>query len=93
MSGIILFIRSHSPFWMFFKIAAKKKDKMPIWCNISVLPSVMLNFMSRPSVLKILNSISDIKKAKHKALTYCIEDDSQLNYNFCIFSLILRKFP
>ena len=52
---------SHPPFWMVFKMAAKANDKMTIRCNISLLPHVMLTFVSRPSLFKILNYISDIK--------------------------------
>ena len=48
------------PFWMVFKRAAKAKDKMPIWCYIRLLPSVMLTFMNGSSIFKILNPISDI---------------------------------
>ena len=51
------YLGSHSPFMDGFKMAAMKKDKMPILCNISLLPSVMLTFMSGPFISKILNSI------------------------------------
>ena len=55
------YLGSHPPFWMVFKIAAKKKDKKPIWCNFSLLSSVILTFMSTPTIFKILNSSFDIK--------------------------------
>ena len=42
----------HRLFWMVFKMATKAKDKMSTWCNIRLLPSVMLTFMSRPSIFK-----------------------------------------
>ena len=72
-SGIILFIEatliknqdvntryfgSHPPFRMVFKMSAK--DKMLIWCNISLLLSVL----SRPSILRS-SLLFLILKAKH----------------------------
>ena len=57
-----------------FKMADTKKDKMPIYCNISLLPSVMLTFMSGPAIFKILNSNYNIYIyiAIHKVLVYFI---------------------
>ena len=59
------YLESHPPFLMVFKMATKKKDKMFMWCNISLLPSVILIFMSRPSIFNTHNSISN-KSAKYK---------------------------
>ena len=54
------YLGSYPPFWMVFKMAAVKKDKTPIMCNISLLQSVMNTFMSRTFISKTLNFISDI---------------------------------
>ena len=80
-------------FGWFFIWPLKKKVKMPIWCNSSLLSSAMLTFMSRPSILKILNSISQILKAKRKILTYYMQDGCQFELQFCIFSLLLNEVP
>ena len=57
-------------------MAAKKKDEMPVFCNASLLSSIMHTLMDRPSTLKILNYISDIKN-KYKVLICYIQDDRQ----------------
>ena len=59
------------PFMMVSRWPPLKKDKVPIYCNVSLLPSVMLTFMSGPSIFKILNSMSDIK-SKHQTIIYSI---------------------
>ena len=59
--NITRYLGSHPPFRMVFKMVAMEKDKMPLLCNISLLPSVTFNCMSEPSIFKTLNSISDIK--------------------------------
>ena len=53
------YLGTHPPFCMVSKMATKTKDKMSIWCNISLLLSAMLTFMSKPSTFKIFNSISN----------------------------------
>ena len=55
------YLGSYPPFWMVFKMAAVKKHKLHTKCNIALLPSVMLTCMSRISISKTLNFISDIK--------------------------------
>ena len=54
-------------------MAAIKKDKLVILCNISILVTGMLTFMGETSTFKILNSISDFKNVKHKVLKYYIQ--------------------
>ena len=56
------YLGSYPPFWLVFKMAAVKNDKMAILCNINLLPSVMLTFMSRTSISKTINFSSDNKK-------------------------------
>ena len=56
------YLGSYPPFWMVFKMAAMKKDKMPILCHMNLLPSGMLTFLSRTSIFKTLNFISGIKR-------------------------------
>ena len=54
----IRYLGSYPPFGMVFKVAAmKKKDKMPIKCNICILPSVLPTFMRRTSIIKTLDFI------------------------------------
>ena len=52
---------SHPPLWTVFKMAALKNGKIPIEVNISPISSFRLDFFSRTTIFKILNSISDIK--------------------------------
>ena len=49
------------PFGWFQDGCHEKKTKCLEMCNISLLPSVMLTFMSGPAIFKILNPISEIK--------------------------------
>ena len=60
-----------------FQDGRHEKDKIPIYCNISLLPSVMITFMSGPAIFKILSSICDIYIAGHKVLTNFIQYDSK----------------
>ena len=54
------YLGSFPPFWIVFKRwPPSKTDKLLIKCNISLLPSVMLTFMSR--TFKTLNFISVIE--------------------------------
>ena len=55
---------SYPPFWMILKMTAVEKYKMPIKHNISLFLSFTLTFMSRTSIFKTLNFISDIKARK-----------------------------
>ena len=50
-----------SYFGRFSRCQPRKKTKRLYSVKISLLPSVMFTFMSRPSIFKIDNSISDIK--------------------------------
>ena len=67
-------------------MAAMKKDEMPIYCYVSLLPSVLLTFMSGPSIFKILNSMSDIKSKPSDNNVFNLTNN--LICKFCIFSLI-----
>ena len=58
------YLGSHPPFWTIFKIVAVEKCKMPIKRNISLFLSFTLTFMSRTTIFKTLNFMSDVKARK-----------------------------
>ena len=50
----------------------------------------MLTFMSRTSIFKTLNFISDLKSLMYVLILY-IQDGHHFKVHFCLFSLIFRK--
>ena len=65
------------------------RHEKDLLCNISLLPSVMLTFMSRTSIFKTFNFISGVNVwCKHSIFKMAATS----KYNICIISLMFRKF-
>ena len=63
-----------------------KKTKMHIYCNTSLLPCVKFTFMSRKSIFKTTNIISDIK-----SVTLCLNIQYGFEVQFLHISFNLQK--